>query len=128
MSKQFYGIKYPLSEESDRLTYFDLNETVEDGVKSMLLHIIFTPKGQRLRQPTFGTNLIKYIFEQNDEESWAGIKDEIHKQVSFYLPQVTFNDIKIIHNSNNEHDIYVEVDYSVENNGQITNNKTLVKV
>ena len=61
MSKQFYGIKYPFSEESDRLTFFDLNENKNESVRSMLLHILFTPKGQRLRQPNFGTNLIKYI-------------------------------------------------------------------
>ena len=45
MSKQFYGIKYPFSEESDRLTFFDLDETKNDGIKSKILHIIFTPNG-----------------------------------------------------------------------------------
>lgn len=128
MSKQFYGIKYPFSEESDRLTYFDLNETFEEGIKSMLLHIILTPKGQRLRQPSFGTDLIKYIFEQNDEETWLSIKNEIRKQISFYLPEVTFNNINIIQNNENMHDIYVEVEYSVEHNGKTTNNKTFVKI
>lgn len=128
MSKQFYGIKYPFSEESDRLTYFDLNETFEEGIKSMLLHIILTPKGQRLRQPLFGTDLIKYIFEQNDEDTWLSIKNEIRKQISFYLPEVTFNNVNIIQNNENMHDIYVEVDYSVEHNGKTTNNKTFVKI
>ena len=30
--KQFYGIKFPFSEESDRLTFFDLDETKADGM------------------------------------------------------------------------------------------------
>jgi phage baseplate assembly protein W len=128
MSKQFYDIKYPLTEESERLTFFDLNETFEDSVKSMVLHIILTPKGQRIRQPSFGTDLIKYIFEHNDEGTWNNIKDEIRKQISFYLPQVIFNNINVIQDEENKHDIYVEVDYSVENNGTITNNKTFVKI
>ena len=42
MTEQFYGIKYPFSEESERLTYLDLNESKEESVRSMILHIIFT--------------------------------------------------------------------------------------
>ena len=130
MSKQFYGIKYPFSEESERLTFFDLNETEEDGVKSMLLHIIFTPKGQRLRHPNFGTNLIRFLFESNDGETWESIKEEIRTQVSHYLPQVTFNDININQTSNEDGDngIYVEVDYTVSTKVGDLQNKVLVKV
>lgn len=128
MSKQFYGIKYPFSRESNRLTFVDINETNAEGVRSMLLHIIFTPKGQRIRQPEFGTNLINFIFDQNDELTWDGIKEEIRTQISRFLPQVKFNDISIQHNENEEHSIYVEIDYSIEENGKITENKTLVKL
>ena len=128
MNKQFYGIKYPISEESDRLTLFDMNESKEDGIKSKLLHIILTPKGQRLRSPNFGTDLIKYIFEQNDNETWVNIKEEIRKQISLYLPEVTFENINIIKNSNDEHEILIEIDYSFIDNGITKKNKTLVKI
>ena len=128
MSKQFYGIKYPFSEESERLTFFDLNETKEDSVKSMLLHIILTPKGQRLRRPNFGTDLIKFIFEPNDGNTWESIKNDIRKQVSLYLPDVTFNNINVIKREDDEYGVYIEIDYSVEHNGQKTNNKTIVKL
>jgi phage baseplate assembly protein W len=128
MNKQFYGIKYPLSEESNRLTFFDLNESKRDSIQSMLLHIILTPKGQRLRHPNFGTDLIKYVFEPNDSTTWEGIKSEIRKQVSAYLPNVTFNDINIQHNLDEANSIYVEIDYSVNINGVTTINKALVKL
>jgi len=127
MNTQFYGIKYPFSEESDRLTFFDLNENKEDSVRSMILHIIFTPKGQRLRRPEFGTDLIKFIFEPNDGISWDGIKEEIRKQISFYLPNVIFNNISLIRENDNNA-IFVEIDYTVQNNGQTTQNKTLVRI
>lgn len=128
MNKQFYGVKYPISDESDRLTFFDMNETKSDGVKSMLLHLILTPKGQRLRKPNFGTNLIKYIFEQNDGETWSSIKEEIRKQVGLYLPQVIFENINIIKHNEDDHSVYIEVDYSIEDNGQTIKNKALVKL
>lgn len=128
MNKQFYGIKYPISEESEMLTCFDMCENKTDSIKSKLLHVILTPKGQRLRKPNFGTNLIKYIFEQNDSETWGNIKEEIRKQVSIYLPEVVFEDIKIISNSEDEHGIYIEIDYSFEENSLIKKNKALVKL
>lgn len=129
MSKQFYGIKYPFSEESDRLTFFDLDETKNDGIKSKILHIIFTPKGQRLRRPDFGTDLIRFIFEPNDGETWDMIKNQIRTQISMYLPEVTFNDISIIRNNEeDEHGIFVQVDYTVQTNGEISQNKTLVRI
>lgn len=129
MSIQFYGIKYPFSEESDRLTFFDLNETEDEGVKSMLLHIIFTPKGQRLRKPEFGTDLMKFIFDPNDEENWDSVKEEIRRQVSLYLPQVIFNDINIIREeSEDANGLLVEVDYSFASNGVNKQNKVLVKI
>lgn len=128
MNKQFYGIKYPFSEESERLTFVDLNETEIEGIKSMLLHIILTPKGQRLRRPNFGTNLIKYIFEPNDAVTWDSIKEEIKTQVSIYLPEVVFENINIQHNIEESNSIYIEIDYSIHTNGSIIKNKTLVKL
>lgn len=128
MIKQYYGIKYPFSEESDDLTFFDMNETKQDGIKSMLLHIILTPKGQRLRRPNFGTDLIKYVFEPNDSSTWSTIKEEIRKQIALYLPEVSFEDIAIKHNLEEENSIYVEIDYSVNQNGVNVKNKTLVKL
>lgn len=129
MNAQFYGIKYPFSEESELLTFFDLDETKLDGIRSKILHIIFTPKGQRLRHPEFGTDLIKYIFEPNDSITWDAIKEEIRKQVSRYLPEVIFNNISILQNpEENDHAIFVEVDYSIQDKGVTTQNKTLVRL
>lgn len=128
MSQQFYGIKYPFTEDSEKISFFDLNESKEDSFRSMLLHIILTPKGQRLRHPDFGTDLIKFIYENNTEITWDLIKSEIQKQVNLYLPEVIFNDINILHNTEEDHSIYIEVDYGVEQYGEIKRNKTVVKL
>lgn len=130
MAKQFYGITYPFSDDSELNTLFDMNESKLNGVKSMVLHIIFTPKGQRIRQPEFGTNLIKYIYEPNDNITLSGVKDEIRKQISFYLPEVSFNDIKIVNGSEegDDNSIFVEVDYSVKGSNTTTNHNVIVKI
>lgn len=113
VKKQYFGIKYPFQNESDDNRYVDLNESYIDKMRSELLHIIFTPKGQRYRMPDFGTNLIKYIFEPNDESTWAGIKSEIKEQVAKYLPKVNFKNISIYKDEENENRVFADISYTV---------------
>lgn len=121
--KQFFGIKYPFQNESEDNYYLDLNTSYEEKMKSELLHIIFTPKGQRYRMPNFGTDVIKYLFEPNDSETWAGIKSEIRTQVSKYLPNITFDDITIYIDEKNENRAYADIKYSVSKGSyEIENN------
>lgn len=130
MAKQFYGITYPFSDDSDLNTLFDMNETRLESIKSMVLHIIFTSKGQRIRQPEFGTDLIKYIFDPNGGITLGNVKDEIRRQISFYLPEVSFNNIKINNGSEigEDNTVFVEVDYSVKSNGSVSNHNVTVKI
>ena len=125
-NRQFFGIKYPFQNESEDNYYLDLNQSYEDKMKSELLHIIFTPKGQRYRNPDFGTDVIKYLFEPNDSETWTGIKSEITTQVGKYLPKVVFKDINIYMDEENENRAYADIKYNVikgsyeiENNIQV---------
>ena len=58
---QKYGIKFPFNILSEDKTLLDLNKTKGEQVKSQLMHLLFTQKGQRLRSPDFGTNLLQYF-------------------------------------------------------------------
>lgn len=116
MSKlQKYGIKYPFTSDNDSGYFMDLNETITDGVKSRVLHVIFTPKGQKLRDPNFGTNLIKFIFNPKDSSTINDIKNEISSQILKYVPEVEFKDIRIYETETDEHGVIVSVDYGVKN-------------
>lgn len=112
--KQKYGIKYPFTSDSNYGTYIDLNETHADGIKSQVLHVIFTPKGQKLRDPEFGTDLVKYIYNPSDADTFENVKNEIIAQVSKYVPSVEFRDISIYVDENNENGIIVIVEYGVK--------------
>lgn len=112
--KQKYGLKYPFTTDNGDGYFVDLNETVGEGVKSRVLHVIFTPKGQKLRDPEFGTDLIKYIFSPKDGLTFSDIKTEITTQVSKYVPEVEFRNINIYENENNEHEIIVTIEYGVK--------------
>ena len=93
--EQKYGIKFPINVSSDDKTLFDLDYTIAEMVKSELMHLIFTPKGQRLRKPNFGTNLIQYIFNPSDTQTWGDIVSEIKESVKMWIPNCNINDVEV---------------------------------
>lgn len=111
---QYFGIKYPFTSDNLDEMFLDLNETYEDSVKSKMLHVIFTPKGSRLRMPDFGTNLVQYIFEPNDGETLSNIKSEITIQVGKYVPGVRFDDISVVRDDKDERGTVVILYYTIQ--------------
>lgn len=125
--KQFYGIKYPFTNNDVSNYYLDINQNYNDKIRSNLMHVIFTPKGQRLRQPDFGTNLIKYIFEPSDDKEWGNIISEISNSVNKYISNIKINDISVL-DDDDKKDIYVKISYSVENNFDNYEDNLIVKL
>ena len=111
---QRYGIKYPFTLENDDELYMDLNMTREESLKSRLLHVIFTPKGQRLRNPDFGTDLIKYIHEPSDETTFERLRTDITQQVYKYVPDVVFKDISIYSDEKSDNGKIVIIHYTIK--------------
>ena len=125
---QYYGIKYPFTVTNDENYFTDVNYTLKDKVKSLLMHVIFTPKGQKIRDPEFGSNLIKFIFEPNDNESWESVKNEIMDVVKKYINGVTINDISMLETNDDSHQLYVRVDYTVSNGIKTITDSLITKV
>lgn len=111
---QKYGIRYPFTLENDDELYMDLNMTLEESLKSRLLHVVFTPKGQRLRNPDFGTDLIKYIHEPADETTFEELRRDITEQVYKYVPDVNFKDISIYNDEKSENGKIVIIHYTIK--------------
>lgn len=126
--KQYYGIKYPFTANNLDGFFLDLNEDVRDKVASEILHVILTPKRSRIRQPEFGTNLIRYIFEPNDNLSWDGVKSEANDAVLKYVANVRLNDIDIINDDAHPQDVYLDMHYTVIKGNKEENNRLVVKL
>jgi phage baseplate assembly protein W len=112
--KQKYGIKYPFTSNNSDNVYLDINQTYSEYIKSQLLHLLFTQKGQRLRNPDFGTILVTFIFRPNDGDTIGDIKNEIVKQVNKYVPEVIFDDLNIYKGENDESEVMVSIKYSIK--------------
>ena len=111
---QKFGIKYPFSSDNNEEIYLDLDNTITDATKSKVLHVVFTPKGQRLRNPDFGTDLIKYIFEPSDENTFEHLKEDIRAEILKYVPEVCFEDISVYDDDNSENGKIVTEDDEFE--------------
>lgn len=125
---QYYGIKYPFTSDSDENFYVDVNHSLKSKVRSELLHIIFTPKGQKLRDPEFGTDLIKYIFEPNDDESWDSIKTEISESVSRLNDSMKIKNIEVLKSEDDPAEVFVRIDYSVKEGNKEINDSIVTKL
>lgn len=111
---QRFGIKYPFSNDNLDNIYMDTNDSYTESIKSQVLHVIFTPKGMKLRDPDFGTNLVNYIFGPKDGDTLNEVKSEISSQVGKYVPAAKFKDINVYNDENDDNAIIVTVSYSVK--------------
>jgi len=114
---QKYGIKFPINITSDEKTFFDLDSTQEEAIKSEIMHLIFTPMGQRLRKPLFGSKLIQFIFNPNDGQTWSDVVSEIKDMVSRNIPNCSIDNVNV-YEINDGLGLVASIKYSVTSNGQ----------
>ena len=88
-----YNITFPLNDDVSTNTYFLMSKVTKDEFSSDLLLLLLTSKGERYYEPDYGTNLLKYIFEPNDNLDANDIEQEIKTTVSTYIPALTINSV-----------------------------------
>ncbi len=109
--KRYINIDFPFR-DSENGFYFKLNSTDKDAIRSDLLHLLLTNKGERLYLPDFGSDLRKYIFEPNDKITHDQIKDSLNESIKKYIPNLIVNEISF-DNDEIEELIIVKLRYTV---------------
>ena len=123
--RQYYGIKFPFTKDNNDEIYLDPNENFIDKAKSDMFHAIFTPKGQRYRMPDFGTNLIRFIFEDNTQTTWDKIRDDISGTAEKYVPAVKVTDVVLYTECEDDHQVFVTIKFTVTNGIATTDEQEL---
>lgn len=111
-----YGIRFPFNIKDDEGTFLDLDRTSGEGIKSQIMHIIFTPMGQRIRRPLFGSKLIQFIFNPNDSQTFGDVVSEIKDMVKRNIPNCNLDDINI-YEADEGRRLVASIKYSVTENG-----------
>jgi phage baseplate assembly protein W len=88
-----YNIKFPLNDDVNSNTYFLMSRITKDAFSSDLLLLLLTQKGERYYEPDYGTDLLKYVFEPNDNINAHDIEQEIKRTVSLYIPALTITSV-----------------------------------
>jgi phage baseplate assembly protein W len=136
LKKQTFGIDFPFT-ESNTGDYVGLTTIPEAEVKSMLIHLLLTRRGSRYYLPDFGTNLYQYIFEPLDETTLGKIENEIQDAVEKYIPNLKLNAINItkvgneaefLNNTEKEHQIRINLDYTISSKTFSTSDKLSITV
>jgi len=96
------GVTLPYAGKDGRI--FNSSFTTMEQAKTNMLNLILTRKGERYMQPEFGTDLMKKVFEQSDDELIAAVDEDITSAVETWLPFININELKIQRGLNREND------------------------
>jgi phage baseplate assembly protein W len=72
---------------------FTSTYTTKDQIKSNLLNLILTSRGERIMNPLFGTGLREFLFEGITDFSIENLKQDLRNSIYIYIPEVTVVDI-----------------------------------
>ena len=124
---KYININYPFK-DSHKGFFLDLNSDDRAAIKADLMHLILTRKGQRLYNPQFGTDLLKFIFEPEDGLTLNDIKTEITTVVKKYLPKLQINEISVTPSEESVHAAVVRIDYTITDDVFTTEDFVIINI
>ena len=87
------GVLFPL----DKFNMHKGSETAKEQVKSDLINLVLTERGERIHLLNYGVGLKKYLFEQGNTELSEKVEQELHstleRQIQYFLPQISLKNI-----------------------------------
>lgn len=110
--KRYINPEFPF-QQSEEGNFVSLTRTDSRAIKSDILHILLTNKGERLYLPEFGTSLKEFIFEPYDSNTKEEIKREIKQEITKYIPNLNINEIIIDESEDERYLARVRIDYTI---------------
>jgi len=99
---------------------FNQTYSTKDQIKSNLINLLLTYKGERVLNPEFGADLPRLLFEPLTEELYPKIQNQIISSVNMYVPEITILNIEITPNIDYNL-ISIKLDYKLNLSGQQDN-------
>lgn len=124
---KYINIDYPFK-NSPKGFFLNLNSDDRAAIKADLMHLILTRRGQRLYNPDFGTDLLRFIFEPDDSLTLGQIKEEITNSVKKYLPNLQIKEISVTPSEDSEYAAVVRIDYVVTDNVFETSDFVIINI
>ena len=113
----FIGLSLPLDHGDQG--FFDKTRTTLQQTRSNIKNLLLTIKGERLGNPTFGSDLMRIIFEQDDGSLGDRIEETIRASVSEWLPYVDIKSIETTTDERNPNQLNVRLDFTIDVDQQV---------
>jgi len=89
----FYrGIAFPFHRST---TSLPAAVSDDELIRQSLVQIVMTRKGERVMRPDFGTNVITFVFENNDALLEELVKSDVFTAIGRYEPRVIVTDVVV---------------------------------
>ena len=111
------GIILPL--KRGKTGYFEQSFDSLTQVKSNLINLLMTRKGERVFQPDFGCDLHELLFTQMDEEYEAEVQSAVQRAISTWMPFLTIVELEVVRDDARNKTL-VKVTFALSNNTTIT--------
>jgi phage baseplate assembly protein W len=96
---------------------FNSTYSTSDQIKSNLINLLLTNKGERLYNPEFGADLKTVLFEGITDDINDLIRTLVSNNVAIFVPEVTITNLDIIKDEDHN-TISVTVQYKINISGK----------
>ena len=119
----YIGLELPL--DMSREGIFRRSKTALQQTKSNIKNLLLTQKGERLGNPTFGSNLRSVLFEQENTDIESKIEEEIRGAIGEFLPFVNIEKIETAFSPTNKNLVRVKLKFGLNIDSTSQENLTL---
>ena len=88
----YIGLELPMTHTQNG--FFNRTKTALEQAKSNIRNLLLTNKGERLGNPTFGTNLLSLVFSQENTDLESRVEEEIRASMGEFLPFINIVSIE----------------------------------
>ena len=117
----YIGCELPLTHTQSG--FFNRTKTLLEQTKSNIKNLLLTNKGERLGNPTFGTNLLSLVFSQENTDLESRVEEEIRAAMSEFLPFINIVQIDTNFSDSNKNTAIVNLRFTL--NVDVTSEENL---
>ena len=107
----YIGLELPLTHTING--FFNRTKTALEQAKSNIKNLLLTNKGERLGNPTFGTNLLSLVFSQENTDLESRVEEEIRAAMSEWVQFIYIVIIETSFSNNNMSTAIVNLRFSL---------------
>ena len=90
-ARKAIGVNIPFSADG----VFTSNYQTKDAIKTNIINYMLTGRGERFMNPTFGSGLRNFLFEQINNQKLESVAETVSQDLSLLFPKVNVIELKI---------------------------------